>query len=116
MARGGIFKEGAEAAPLAVSGDWKAGQVTEGRIEVDEFDEARTWCSSLVAGGPDNEWSTGVTFKVGVLGPGAMVTQFPPMVSPEDYDGILVESGFFESCEDFSHAGISVAHTGGVSV
>ena len=94
------------------------GKVDEGRVDVYKFDNA--WRGQAVAfgfGGANNERGSGSLFEEGTFLPDAIVfAEVVTVVAPEDDDGVVSETIFFESVEHATDLGIDKGDAGVVGL
>ena len=93
-------------------------EVDEGRVDVDEFDNAgRGLAVSFCSRSADDERSSSALFEEGALLPDAVVfSEVVAVVAPEDDDGVVGESVFFESIEHASDLGVDEGDAGVVGL
>src|SRR5690606_21362323 len=81
---------GKEAVSLQVRGRINTRQVADGGIEIDQL------CNVIRPGRSNprrrnHEWNASGNLEVRHLSPGALFTQMPPVIGPENHDGVVVD-------------------------
>lgn len=111
---GGVFELGHQAKALEVLGWFAAGEGAEGGVNVEEF--GRLLADALGdAGTGEDEGDAGAVIPEGVLSGDAFFANVPPVVGPEDDDGVVGEAIAVDGVHDFAHLGVDEGGAGEVA-
>ena len=91
-------------------GNGKSGEVAEGGIHIDEFDEGLGLLPGgiLHIRGVQNHRDAGRDFIVRRFSPDAHVTEVPTVIAPKDDNGVVALTRFIESIQNEANLGINI--------
>src|SRR6056297_1862066 len=90
-------------------------QLTERRIDVDEFDQPVTHLPACDSRCYDQKRSASGDFEVRVLAPESMLAELPAVISPEDDDRVVGDAQLLQFIEQPTNLCIDKADAGMVT-
>ncbi len=112
-----VVQHGFETGAFQMAGQGQAGQIAQGGVDIDEFNQGVGTLAGLFhVGNRQDQRGVGVVFAVAVFAPGVVFAQLPAVIAPDDDDGIPAQVQAVQFIQHLADLRVGIAGGGVIAV